>query len=202
MPLLHYAAGAFAGFLGGVLALAHHRGLKPFVSEDAVVAKHDLDGAIAQGVNYEPGTRDCEPGELHDFLDEEIAPEDESADGNEDASGGKRGRGPATRRLYKRKKFVHETMAGGVASSAYLGHIIAEARNIYASRAATSNHVAAARLFLARLMKEHGMRPTHINSKLDACVLAVFYVTDEERATEKAWDELRRVGRIRTRGLI
>jgi hypothetical protein len=198
-----WAASVAAAAFGGWRLRRHRRScFEPDVAERLGLLPYVIDGH-----HYEPGTRDCLPGESHDVIVEEDQQTDEVAtsdsheagDGNEPAFGGLRG--PATRRVQKRKKFVHKTDVSGGAHMPYLSHVVAEARNQYATRVANSHNIALARSYMVRLMQQHGMRATHINEVVDMMVVAVFLVTEPELHARRVAAELAKHNRLRLSGL-
>lgn len=158
-----------------------------------------LDTTIAQGSTYEPSIRDCVEGESHDIVVEEDEIEDGAVDGDVDESPpGIARRGPARRRILKRKKMVHQVYedAHGTVSGPFLGDVIAQARNIYNGGPSDSYHRQLARSFMVRLMTNAHMRPFHINQYIDRMVCCVFRNTVIQAEAALDWEALRVLGDV------
>jgi len=157
-----------------------------------------LDNRVASGNDYEPSSRDCVDGEAHDYIETEVVCEDDGIAGdNDDAPPGLARRGPAARRIARRKKVVHTPYNGGTVNGAFLGHVVAQARNIYNGGPTDYYHRCLARSYMVRLLTEQRVRPAHINAHIDMMVCAVFHNTSlqyQALAMWKALDERQRMG--------
>jgi hypothetical protein len=87
----------------------------------------------------------------------------------------------------------------GVVTGGYLTHVVALARDRFYSRGLAADTEAACRTFMSRTMREHGMRELDIQRSLPKMLLAVFYVTDEEREYQRDVAKLRSAGRLSLR---
>jgi hypothetical protein len=202
-----------AAVIGCVSVRRHLRKAEKGVVTKAVerLAEYVTSAAV-----YEPDVRDAAEGECHDFISYEVVEDLPDAGGDEDggppglampapgeaagagdapAAGagvapapevGRRARGPAVRRVARRKVRVHATDAGTPVRSSYYGEIVAEARIQYHARGYDAYNAQLARSFMVRMMQKHGVRPTHIAAHIEDMVTAVFTKTPED---ERALDE-------------
>lgn len=142
-----------------------------------------LDKIVADGNEYNPALRDCDEGEHPDLVVEEEEVVELPA-----PTGGEATKVRATRR--RKKKVVHTPYEGGVVSGAYLGDVVARARNIYNAGPSDHYHRALARAYMVRLMTEHNMRPSHINQHIDLMGCAVFHKNSVQYNAEGLWDTM------------
>lgn len=98
--------------------------------------------------------------------------------------------GADTLRVYH-EKVVYTPYKRGVVHGPYLDHVVATVRNSCCSGSDGVADEAVVRAQLLRLMRSHGMREKHIAAKIGELVLAVMYVTDDDRrlARERAWQK-------------
>lgn len=167
---------AVAGFVVWKLSVGRRRRVTEL---DRILAP--LDTIVAEGNEYETTLRDCADGELHDEV-QEVEEDVELPPVN--------GGAPVTvktKRLRK-KKIVHTPYDGGVLRGAYLGDVVARARNIYNGGASDGYHKALARAYMVRLMTEHKVRPAHIGNNIDRMVCAVFYKTSVQFTADEMWE--------------
>lgn len=187
---------------GAVAAARHYRRRK---ARTTILSDTQVVSLVTDAAHYDPAFRDCQPGESHDILVYEDEEENEAVVGAEegtdsDAPPGLRRRKPVTRRVQKRKKYVHEPDERGAARESYLSFVVIEARNVYGARAATEHNMSLARGYMVRLMKEHGVRPSHIDGNIDRMVNAVFLLTDTQLQARRDFERLHDAGRIRMFG--
>lgn len=164
-----------------VMAVVRHRRRKNKRTEGKL---RPLDSLVASGNEYETSLRDCADGETHDVVVEEDEVVEMPA-----AEGGGVERLPAVRRMRK-KKIVHTPYQGGYIHGAYLGDVVARARNIYNNGPSDQYHRALARAYMVRIMTEHKVRPAHINNHIDLMVCAVFHKTSVQYAADDMWDAM------------
>jgi len=88
----------------------------------------------------------------------------------------------------------------GVVRGGYLTHVVCLARDKFYGRGYAADTETACRTFMARIMREHGMRELDIQRNIPTMLLAVFYVTNEEIQFRADLGALKRDGRIRMRG--
>jgi hypothetical protein len=163
------------------------------------IADSGVSQLIAEGYAHDPPLRDCCDGETHDLIvvetQQEVTP---VVDNDVDAPPGIAvRRGPASRRIAVRKKYVHEEVRGNIVNGPFLGWVVAQARLVYNGRDASSHNKALARAFMVRKLQEAGVRPQHIDEHIDQMVLAVFFLTENQIKMEKHERNLRRDGRLR-----
>jgi hypothetical protein len=108
--------------------------------------------------------------------------------------------GPAARRIREKQEVVHVPYSGGTITSPYIGSVVCAARCEFASRDASALNQQLARSYMVRLMRKHGVREAHINVHIDRMVLAVFFVTEQQREVLRDAELLRRNGDISTGG--
>lgn len=108
--------------------------------------------------------------------DADVILEDEIEDGEavRGIDAAKVPRGPAMRRIARRQKAVHVDRAGHAISEKYYGSIVADARCSYAAGGYTEYNAELARSYMVRIMRKHGVRPSHIDARLEHMVNAVF----------------------------
>lgn len=171
-----------------------HNGLR-----EAKARAARLDTVIAAGCVYAPRLRDCVEGETHDVVVEEDATDDDEGD---EGPPGLARRGPALRRIARRKKMVHEVYSDGMGtvSGPFLGDVIAQARNIYNGGSSDVYHRQLARSFMVRLMTAAGMRPFHINHNIDRMVCCVFRKTSVQVEAAADWEAMRMLGDVKDEG--
>lgn len=190
--------GAYCALRGGLRAVAVHT--RWAQAQDDV---NSIETIIASGECYESTLRDCVAGEQHDVVVSEDVDEGDVVDGDADDDTPTiepaRSRGPASRRL-ARKKVVHKVYEGQsmVAHKPFLGDVVAQARNVYNAGASDHYHRQLARAYMVRLMSAAGMRPAHINYHIDEMVVAVFLQTSRQLEAEDKWKSACLLGRIRT----
>lgn len=190
--------GAYCALRGGLRAVAVHT--RWAQAQDDV---NSIETIIASGECYESALRDCVTGEQHDVIVSEDVNESDGVDGDADddptTQGPSQRRGPATRRL-ARKKVVHKVYEGQsmVVHKPFLGDVVAQARNVYNAGASDHYHRQLARAYMVRLMSAAGMRPAHINYHIDEMVVAVFLQTSRQLEADDKWKSACLLGRIRT----
>jgi len=86
----------------------------------------------------------------------------------------------------RRKKVVYTPYEGNMVRSAYLRHVVAEVRVACCTGSYGVADEAVIRAAAVRMMKDHGVRASHIEQHLHGIILAVMYVTDDDRWA--AWD--------------
>jgi hypothetical protein len=205
-PIIHVSlnvlkwGGIFGAAAGGaaaaVYAINRRRKARFATERDAFVKEVPFLGTITAGRNSNVLVRDCLPGEEHDFVSYEplgevqlAAPPPQDAPGDVGVEGVEapempppQRRGPALRR----KRYHHKPYDAGGVSGPYLSHVVAEARLRYNGGPATATTEGAARDFMVRMMRGHGMRASDIDKKIAHMVYAVFYVTEED-VTQLEW---------------
>jgi hypothetical protein len=185
------AGAAFGGAAAAVYVI--HKGHQAIVKARLNALRSELDGRdgvagrLDQAGDMPVVVRDCLPGEAHDFVDYEPAQEvhvgsggDLGTDGDDGETAAPTGavqrRGPALRR----KKYHYSPHATHGRCGPYISHVIAEARLRYNGRPANSSNEDAARDFMVRMMREHGMTATDIDREIVKMVTAVFWQRKED----------------------
>lgn len=126
---------------------------------------------------------DAEPGDVGYEAVVETAPSGAAPEG--DAPPGLAG-GANVRRV-RRKKVVYTPYEGCMVRSAYLRHVVAEVRVACCTGSYGVADEAVIRATAVRIMRDHGVRATHIEQHLHGIIHAVMYVTDDDRWA--AWDK-------------
>lgn len=208
------------GLVGGVTALLACSGYitraRKLRADEARRRLHEESGVgdrYSTAVDYRPDLRDCLPGESHDIIVEEYYDEDDDDDdgappGLAPPAGGEqpRPRRRAPRRdQYQirvvRKKYRHRPYENFGITGEYLSHVVAEARVRFNGKVASRSAEEAARDFMVRMMREHGVRAGDINDNITKMVTSVFYVSPEDRAELELRQELRRNGMYGAQGV-
>jgi hypothetical protein len=155
---------------------------------------------VASADAYEPDVRDAVDGERHDFVSHEVVEDDEDDDGSEDGDAppglARPRRGPASRRVARRKVRVHADGSGKARRDSYYGEVVAEARVHHFARGYDAYNAQLARSFMVRTMQAHGIRASHIASRIEDMVTAVFTVGPDEVRVRDEREQLVRSGRL------
>jgi len=148
--------------------------------------------------SYEPDWRACADGEIADRVVEEVVAEEAGAEGADVSEAGapRRGDHGATRRVCRKLKMVHKTGGRDGPGSGYLGEVVADARCQGFAGVASPDNMRRARLYMTRVLKEHGVRPSHISANINKLVLAVFERTEDDIRYSKLLEEGVRCGAI------
>lgn len=101
----------------------------------------------------------------------------------------------------KRRKAVRRAKprADGVVNGPYLTMVVNLARDKFYAKGLGTDTEEACRAYMARVMREHGMREADIQRHVPAMVLRVFFVTEEELRAAAMKKDLMAAGRIKTR---
>lgn len=141
----------------------------------------------------------CHVVETRDVIDDEgadITVESQVEDGST-VHGGPPGlapRGPALRRTARKQKVVHVDDTGRPGQDSYYGFVVAQARTEYAARGYSTYNAQLARSYMVRVMREHGVRPSHIMEHLEYMVNSVFFISEDERVALRERDAALRAG--------
>jgi len=199
--------GAYFGVRASICAYRHVR--KSFLDKarEAIDVRSGIPDALDDARDVKFDVRDCIPGEAHDFLaydaDGSVDGSGSTVDGGDvgtSASAPSTGihkpstRGPAVRR----KKYHYRPYDGYNGLGAYTSHVVAEARLRYNGRPATATNEDAARDFMVRMMKEHGMRAVDIERELPRMTTMVFWQTQQALEQRALRAEARRIGKYGT----
>lgn len=161
-------------------ALASVRGFARVLAGPWSRAERYLGGDLNGGAGEE---HDAEPGDVGYETVVETAPSGAAAEGDAPpglASG-------ANVRSVRRKKVVYTPYEGCLVRSAYLRHVVAEVRVACCTGSHGVADEAVVRATAVRIMRDHGVRASHIEQHLHGIILAVMYVTDDDRWA--AWDK-------------
>lgn len=99
-------------------------------------------------------------------------------------------------------KKVKITSEDGVVHGPYLTEVVYMARDKFFHRGFNAETEGCARQYMARVMREHGMRQFDIARNLPAMLTAVFYVTETERFEQARREVLQRAGLLRMRAPV